>query len=281
MAEVATTGGSAPREVAVAQPISAMRRGPVSQACVAALGISLAVLAGCGGGGGYSGSSSSSGSGAYGGGTGGGGGSTSNLTSAPGDSAVAKYLQGQHETWLNATSSGASYSLVVLDKPNAGTSTFDGSAPAYSTDVTMTVARAGDMYQANFDFTNYFLLSPYEPLGKVYANGTPYAVVNSPDPLPPTLTVGSSGTIETAFIYHDSTQSVSDGNMSIAYTVKPNNASTILFCLETEVSGVTSQGISDGLANGMETDCYSVSATGTVNLVSVAMTVGGVSLNFH
>jgi hypothetical protein len=194
---------------------------------------------------------------------------------------VAKYLQGQHETWLNATSSGASYSLVVLDKPNTGTSTFNGSAPAYSTEVTMTVAKAGDMFQANFASTNYFLLNPYVPLGNVYANGTPYALVNSPSPLPTTLTVGSSGTIETAFIYHDSTQAVADGNMSIAYSVKPNNASTILFCLETEVSGVTLQGTSDGLVNGTETDCYSVSATGTVNLVSVAMTVGGVALNFH
>jgi hypothetical protein len=206
---------------------------------------------------------------------------SSNLKSAPGDSAVAKYFQRQHETWLNATDSGNTYSLVVLNRPNAGTTTFNGSGPAYSMDVTATVAKAGDMYVANFVSTNYFLLNPYVPLGKVYGTGTPYAVVNSPGPLPSTLSVGSSGTIETAFIYHDGTQATVDGNMSVAYSVKPNNASTILFCLDTVVSGVTPQGTSDGLVDGTETDCYSVSLTGDVNLVSVTMTVNGVTLHFH
>jgi hypothetical protein len=279
MAEVAPNGYSAARQVAIASQDFATPRTRFARAhLLATLGISLAVLGGCSGGGGYSGGSS--GSGAY-GGPGGAGGTSSSLKSAPGDSAVAKYLQRQNETWLNATDSGNAYSLVVLNKPNAGTTTFNGSGPAYSMDVTATVAKGGDMYVANFVSTNYFLLNPYVPLGKVYGTGTPYAVVNSPTPLPSTLTVGSSGTIETAFIYHDATQATADGNMSIAYSVKPNNASTILFCLETVVYGVTTQGTSDGLADGSETDCYSVSLTGDVNLVSVTMTVNGVTLNFH
>jgi hypothetical protein len=245
---------------------------------LAAIGTSLALLGGCSGSG-YSGTTTTSGE--Y-GGPGGGGGTSTGLVSAPGDSALATYLQRQNETWLNATDSGNSYSLVVLDKPNAGTTTFDGSGPAYSTDVTVTVAKGGDMYVANLVSTNFFLLNPYVPLGKAYGNnGSPYAVVNSPSPLPSTLTVGASGTLATAFMYHDATQSIVDGNLTTTYSVKANNASTILFCISSVVSGVTSQGTADGLSDGTETDCYSVSATGTVNLVAVTMTVNGVNLNFH
>jgi hypothetical protein len=279
MADVAPNGGSASNEAAVPSQVLAERPDGFRRAQVlAAIGLSLTFLGACNGSG-YSGAAA--GSGAY-GGPGGGGGAGSNLVSAPGDSALAMYLQRQNETWLNATDSGSTYSLVVLDKPNSGTTSFDGSGPAYSTDVTVTVAKTGDMYVANLVSTNYFLLDPYVPLGKSYGNaGTPYAIVNSPSPLPATLTVGASGPLATAFIYHDATKATLDGDLTTTYSVKANNASTVLFCINSVVSGVTSQGTADGLSDGTETDCYSVSATGTVNLVAVTMTVNGVTLNFH
>ena len=64
------------------------------------------------------------------------------------------------------------------------------------------------------------------------------------------------------------------------YSVSANNATTLLFCVNAVVSGVTAQGTADGLANGMESDCYSVNATGKATLTSIALTVGGAALTF-
>jgi len=278
MPEVVPSGGLAWRGIPTASQIPSGR----AHALVAAtFALSLVLVGGCGGGGGggYSGGSSG---GAYGGGGGGtGGGTGSTLMSAPGASAVAKYLQSQHETWLSAANSGNSYTLVVLDKPNAGSTTFSGAGPAYSTQATVTIAKNGDVYINNLVSTNYFALNPYLPLGEVYGSGTPYAVVNSSNPLPTTLLVGASGTVDSAYIYHDSTMATLDGEMTTSYAVRANNASTLLFCIDNVVEGATTQGTSDGLVDGGETDCYSVSAAGTVNLVSVTMTVNGITLNFH
>jgi hypothetical protein len=64
------------------------------------------------------------------------------------------------------------------------------------------------------------------------------------------------------------------------YSVKPNNSTTLLFCLNFVVSNVTAQGTTDGLADATETDCYSVDASGNTALVSIAIAVNGVTLNF-
>jgi hypothetical protein len=46
------------------------------------------------------------------------------------------------------------------------------------------------------------------------------------------------------------------------------------------ITGVTAQGSDDGVANGTESDCYTVNASGTADLASIALTVNGVALNF-
>src|SRR5438105_14509265 len=83
-----------------------------------AIALPMILVSGCGGGG-------------YGGG---GGGYVMNLSSAPGEAALAAYVQASHSTTLHATdSSGNSWTLQLSTAANAGTTTFNGAANAYST----------------------------------------------------------------------------------------------------------------------------------------------------
>lgn len=59
-----------------------------------------------------------------------------------------------------------------------------------------------------------------------------------------------------------------------------NDVITLLMCLNFVISDVTAQGMTDGLVASTETDCYSVDASGNVTLVSIALAVDGVTLNF-
>lgn len=231
----------------------------------AALGASLAVLVGCGGGGGY-------------GGGGGGGGYGGNLMSAPGEAALTAYLQANHQGTLTATNSGDSYTAQLSQVPNAGTTTFNGSAPAYSAVQTVTLSRNGTQVLTS-STTVYFMISPFVPLGQVSSTGTPYAVVTSSS-IPTTLTVGSSSALESLTYYHDSTKATLDGNETDTFAVQARNASTLGLCLTTVISNVTAQGTTDGLADGTEVDCYTVNAAGTAALVSIQLTAGGVMLTF-
>ena len=90
-------------------------RGHVAAAAAAAV-----LLAGCGGGGD-------------------GGGLVGNLSSAPGEPALSAYLQASHQGTLNASYQGDSFELQFSSVPNAGTTTFEGFAPAYSVVQTVTL----------------------------------------------------------------------------------------------------------------------------------------------
>jgi hypothetical protein len=130
-------------------------------------------------------------------GCGGGGGDTkltpANLSSAPGDSAIAAYLQASHHSTLTATDASNNTDTLQLDQvANAGTTTFNGSAPAYSFTGTVTLSQNGTVVATAVD-TSYFLLNPVIPLGKVNSTGSPYAIVTSSTPIPMTLTVALRG----------------------------------------------------------------------------------------
>jgi hypothetical protein len=216
------------------------------------------------------------------GGGGSGGASTSppDLASAPGETALVSYLQGTHQYTLSATdNSGNAFTLKLSSQPYPGTTTFNGEAPAYSTVDTLTL-NANGVLAANSISTGYYLLNPYVPLGKTFSTGTPYAVVTSSTPFPATLTVGSSGPVDTLTYYHDSTMGIVDANEQGTYSVQANNSTTLLMCLNFTVSDVTAQGAADGLAADTESDCYTVDASGNVALVSIALTVNGETLNF-
>jgi len=203
-----------------------------------------------------------------------------NLSSAPGEGALANYLQSTHQYTLHATGSSAnSYTLQLSSKPDPSTTTFDGEAPAYGTTDTLTLDEPGARV-VNLISTNYYLLNPYVPLGKTFSTGTPYGLVTSSTPLPTTLNVGDAGSVDSLTYYHDSTMAVVDAYETGTFSVQANNSTTLLMCLSFVVSGVTAQGTADGLANGTETDCYNVDAAGTAALVSIALTVNGETLNF-
>jgi hypothetical protein len=205
----------------------------------------------------------------------------SNLSSAPGEAALVGYLQTSHQTTLSATdTSGNSYSLQISTVPNAGTTTFEGSAPAYSTVVTLTLDKNG-VLAANNVSTGYYFLNPYVPLGTVGGSGTPYAVVTSSTPFPATLNVGTSGAIDNLTYYHDSTKAMPDADEVGTYSVRGDDPVFLKMCLNFVISDVTAQGTTDGLAAGTETDCYIVDASGDTTLSSIALTVDGVTLNFE
>jgi hypothetical protein len=226
---------------------------------LAALGLSVAALAGCGGGGSH----------------------PANLSSAPGEAAINAYHQATHQTTLSAMdSSGNNYTLQLSSVPNAGTTTFEGNAPAYSTVDTVTIDANG-MVAASSVGTSYFLLNPYVPLGQVSSTGTPYAVVTSSFPVPTTWNVGSSGPVSNLTFYHDSTKTAVDISETSTYSVEARNSTTLLVCLNSVLSNVTAQGTADGQADGTGSACYSVDASGNMALVSITVMVKGVSLKFQ
>ena len=228
-----------------------------------------ALAAGCGGGGGNATSSSPMSTPA-----------AANIASAPGETAMATYRQGAHKYTFEASNAGNSYILQVSSVPNAGTTKFNGAAPAYSSVDTVTLEENGQVI-ANTVSTDYFLLNPYVPLGRVSGTGSPYGVVSSSSPLPSTLDVGSSGSVDSLTYYHDSTRSTVDGDESVEYSVKSNNATTLLLCLDSSVTNVTAQGTVDDLIDDTESDCYTVDAAGNAALVSSTLTVNNVTLTFE
>jgi hypothetical protein len=231
------------------------------------MGLVLVVLTGamaegCGGGG-------------YGGGM-----TNAYLSSAPGDAAMAAFLQADHHLMLSATDSASnSYTLQIDQVANAGTTTFNGVGPAYSDTATVLLTQNATQIGSSVD-TSYYLLNPVMPLGKVNSTGSPYAIVTSSTPIPMTLTVGNSGAFDNVTYYHDSTMAVLDANEVSTYTVTSRDSMSLLYCVQAVISGTTTQGITDGMADGTETDCYAVTAAGMATAVSVSISAGGVTLTF-
>lgn len=232
--------------------------------------ICATLVAGCGGGGGNGSSQAPPVSPA----------AATNLSSAPGAMAMATYRQGAHKYTLKASNGANSYTLRVSNVPNAGTTKFNGAAPAYSSVDTVTLDENGVMI-ANSVSTDYFLLNPYVLLGRVSATGSPYGVVISSSPLPTTLEVGSSGDMDSLTDYHDSSMSMLDAQEDDTYSVKANNTTTLLLCEDSSITNVTAQGTADDLVDDSENDCYKVDAGGNAALISVTLTVNGVTLTFE
>ena len=204
----------------------------------------------------------------------------SQLSSAPGEQALVSYLKASHQYALNAKNGPDTYTIQYSNLPNAGTTTFEGNAPAYSSTDTIALSKNGVLVATNVA-TSYYLLNPYVPLGQVSSTGTPYAVVTSSFPVPTTLIIGNAGPVDNLTYYHDSSKLVMDATATATYAVIANDSTTLLFCLDTTISGVTTQGTADGLADGSETDCYTVDASGDATLVSITLAAGGTTLKFQ
>lgn len=203
------------------------------------------------------------------------------MASAPGEAALVGYMQTPHQYTLSTESLGRTYSLNLNSSPNPGTTQFNGSAPAYGTvvNLTLTVAHQAAPLVSTAT-TAYYLKNPYAPLGAVSRTGSPYAVVRTFVPFPGTITVGMSGTVDDLAYYHDSTLSTIDAHETVDYTVTAKDSATLLLCLNSSFSNVTAQGAADGLANGTQTECYSVNPAGVAALFSISLTVNGTTLRF-
>ncbi len=203
-----------------------------------------------------------------------------NLSSAPGDAAVAAFLQADHHLMLSATAGANSFTLQIDQLAGVGTTTFHGVGPAYTDTATVSLSENGALLTTTVD-KSYFLLNPVMPLGKVNSTGSPYAIVTSSTPIPMTLTVGYPGSVDNVTYYHDSSMAVLDATEVSTYTVSSRDTMSLLDCVQAVISGTTAQGTTDGMADGSETDCYAVTAAGMATLVSVSITAGGVTLMFQ
>lgn len=211
-------------------------------------------------------------------GGGGGGSSAPNLQFAPGAAAINSYSQASHSYSMNTSYNGHNWSLTLSDTPSGTTTTFLSQSAYYTTD-SLNLYEDGVLV-VNSISTTYYTLNPYTELGGVDSSGTPFIVVTSSSAIPSTINVGDSGPIESGIYYHDSNQNVTDANFTTTYTVAGYSPSAVKFCSNIVISGVTAQGTTDGLINSTETDCYSVTSSGTANLISITLNIGGSVLTF-
>jgi hypothetical protein len=218
------------------------------------LAVLLVSLAGCGGGG-YGGSNSNM------------PGPMQNLQSAPAPQEPYTIAS----TTLTATSNGNTYTATYSETPNPGTTTFNGQIASSST-VTLTVVENGTTISSETSAA-YYLTNPYTPLGATgTANGNGFEFLfNSTTPFPTTLTVGTSGPVGSGTYYMSGTN-VAIGSLTETYSVVANNSTTVLLKV-----------FATGTLNGTqisETINYTVDASGHVTLLSVQITVNGVTLTF-
>jgi hypothetical protein len=81
--------------------------------------------------------------------------------------------------------------------------------------------------------------------------------------------------------YHDSSMSIVDADEAATYSVKADDTTTLLVCLDSTITNVTAQGTADDLVDDGESDCYRVDDAGNATLVSVTLTVNGTTLTFQ
>lgn len=175
---------------------------------------------------------------------------------------------------LAASSGGKSYAGTYSETPNNGTRMFHGQE-AHSSTISLTITENGSPIVTEID-TVYYLENPYQPLGLTlsYNGGQFDFLYNSTDPLPPTLTLGSSGPLGSGTYYVVNTNDVI-GSLTETYAVasSPLGGSSVL--LATYATGtVSGRSIS-------ETINYVVNGGEAMGVASVQILVNGTIMNFN
>jgi hypothetical protein len=175
---------------------------------------------------------------------------------------------------LAASSGGKSYAGTYSESPNNGTTMFHGQE-AHSGTISLTITENGSPLVTEID-TVYYLENPYQPLGLTLSyNGAQYDFLyNSTDPLPATLTVGSSGPLGSGSYYVVNTSDVI-GSLTETYAVasSPLGGTTVL--LTTYATGtINGRPIS-------ETINYVVNGGQAVGVASVQVLVNGTTIDFN
>ena len=193
-----------------------------------------------------------------------------NLNSAAGAAAINAYFQASHSNTLTATDSGGNtWQVQVTFSPNAGTTTFNGTANASSAVQTLNVFRNGAPVTNSVE-TDYFLLNPFMSLGGVSTTGITEISSNT-SPVPTTISVGQSGPLGTTTIYHDSTLATVDATRLETFSVQARDSSTLFFCVTDATNFVSGQGNVDGFGTDTESDCYAVDASGNASLAKIVL----------
>jgi hypothetical protein len=174
---------------------------------------------------------------------------------------------------LTASSGGNSYTATYSATPNNGTTMYDGQE-ANSSTISLTITENGSAILTEVD-TAYYLKNPYQPLGLTITHDMAHyfdALYNSTNPLPSTLTVGSSGPLDSGIFRNPIGGGADNGSLTETYSVASNDGSTVL--LTTYATGtVSGQSIS-------ETIDYAVNASGGFELQSIEIQVSGTTLTF-
>ena len=201
------------------------------------------------------------------------------LMSAPGGLAASNYFSNAQSSTLRANDSAGNSYVLKIGASGASSATFEG-MPASVTVQSVEIDKNGSAV-VNGVSDKYFNQSPFEIFGSQGSTGNPYITYSSPGMLPATVTVGENGPVGTGIIYHDSSKSVVDADITDTYSVAQQSPSSVLLCITSRTSNVTSSGTSDGLSDLTETDCYSDTATGSAALASVDVSVNGTTLAFR
>ena len=189
---------------------------------------------------------------------GGGGGSGPPLTSAPGEAAWSTFLRENHAYTLTGDVNGISSIAYVAYVPATSTTMFNGTANAFTTTISYTLNSEPPSVR-----TTYYLTNPYVPLGETQGA---YGVVLTYTPIPTTLNIGSSGSLDQLTYYVDSTKTTYSGGIVYdGYSVKSNNSASLLFCMNRST-------LDDlGIDGSSEDYCYTVDAAGSMNLFSIEL----------
>jgi hypothetical protein len=225
-------------------------------------GLLLTVLTACGGGGG------------------GGGGGMGSVSSAmqpslppqnPESGAALPEPFNIGSTILSASSGGNSYAGTYSETPNDGTTMFDGQE-ANSSTISLTITENGSPIVTEIE-TVYYLENPYQPLGLTLSyNGGQFDFrYNSTSPLPSTLTVGSSGPLDSGTYYVVNTNNAI-GSLTETYSVT-TSGNWLLF--NTYATGtVDGQSIS-------QTISYVINSGEAKGVASIEIVVNGTTLQIN
>lgn len=205
---------------------------------------------------------------------GGGGGSDSSfsphVTSVPAAAAMTNFHTHPQSVTLSATDPDGNRYTVAFDLvPNQGTTMFNGMT-ATSAQITVVLSENGAPVQTDTTLY-YFNANPFEMFGNVGQAAPPYEVYGTPGMVPTTVSAGQSDGIGSSTIFHDSTAAIQDAQVTETYTATTHTADTVLFCDNFEYSNVTSQGSTDGLMDGTESDCFAIDANGGITLVEMTI----------
>jgi hypothetical protein len=164
-----------------------------------------------------------------------------------------------------------SYTAVYSETPNNGTTMFDGQE-ANSSTISLTISKEGVLIASETD-TLYYLDNPYRPLGMtISANGGQFEFLySSTDPLPATLTAGSSGPLGSGTYYAINTNN-SIGFLTETYSVAAWNGPWTML-LTTSATGTLNGQMVD------ETIKYVLAGDGPI-VSSLELTVDGTKLKF-